>query len=108
MLKILIILKLNNVSYRGAASFFMDNLEYMDLLGIKILPSFQTLSRRAKELPLEEINESITEVFLDIEDLRRENAVGDSFCGKEKHQRLKDEENMKMTKGCLVGKFITH
>ncbi|MEM0173663.1 MAG: transposase [Sulfolobaceae archaeon] len=51
MLKILVILKLNNVSYRGAASFFMDNLEYMDLLGIKILPSFQTLSRREKELP---------------------------------------------------------
>ncbi|HDP77612.1 MAG TPA: hypothetical protein ENN47_05415, partial [Mesotoga infera] len=52
ILKLLVLLTLANISYRGAKSFLEGNVEYIDYLGLKTIPSFQTLSRRARQLSL--------------------------------------------------------
>ena len=55
ILKLSILLKLCDISYRGAKSFLEKNPKYMELLDLKNIPPFQTISRRVRELPLRQI-----------------------------------------------------
>ena len=47
ILKILILLQIFRISYRSSAIFLRNHEEYMEMIGIREIPSFQTLSRRA-------------------------------------------------------------
>lgn len=47
ILKILIILKMFDKSYRKSEDFFRNNYEYLYLIVIDEIPSFQTISYRA-------------------------------------------------------------
>ena len=44
----------------------------MEVLGLKNIPPFQTISRRVRELHLHRINRGVENLFLDIEGLERE------------------------------------
>ena len=79
ILKLLVLLTLAKKSYRGAKRFLEGNVEYIDYLGLKTIPSFQTLSRRARQLSLHEIVQKITTLFTDVEGLEREEVAVDSF-----------------------------
>jgi len=79
ILKLSVLLKLCNISYRGAKNFLERNPKYMKLLGLKHIPPFQTISRRVRELPLHRINKDVVGLFLDIEGLERIELVVDSF-----------------------------
>ena len=65
ILKLSILLKLCNISYRGAKNFLEKNPEYMKLLGLENIPPFQTISRRVRELPLHRINKDVVNLFLE-------------------------------------------
>jgi len=71
ILKLSILLKLCGVSYRGAKHFLEKNPKYMELLDLKNIPPFQTISRRVRGLPLHRINKDVVNLFLDIEGLER-------------------------------------
>ncbi len=72
ILKLLVLLTLAKISYRGAAKGFLEgNGEYIEYLGLKTIPSFQTLSRRARQLPFHEIVQKATTLFTDAEGLER-------------------------------------
>ena len=47
ILKILILLQISDISYRSSGIFLENDREYMELIGINEIPSFQTLSRRS-------------------------------------------------------------
>ena len=51
----------------------------MELLDLKSIPPFQTISRRVRELPLHRINKDVVNLFLNIEGLERIKLVVDSF-----------------------------
>ena len=44
ILKLSLLLKLYDISYRGAKNFLEKNLKYMELLDLKSIPLFQTIS----------------------------------------------------------------
>ena len=67
------------LSYRGAKNFLEKNSKYMELLDLKNIPPFQTISRRVRKLPLHRINKDIVNLFLNIERLERIELVVDSF-----------------------------
>ncbi len=48
ILKILMLLQIFNISYRSSGIFLRNHEEYMRMIGIREIPSFQTLSRRAR------------------------------------------------------------
>ena len=79
ILKLSILLKLCDISYRGAKNFLEKNPRYMELLDLKNIPPFQTIPRRVRELPLHRINKDVVNLFLDIEGLERIELVVDSF-----------------------------
>ena len=56
ILKVLILLQIFSISYRSSGIFLENHSEYMELIGIKDIPSFQTLSRRSRSLDLHTIN----------------------------------------------------
>ena len=56
ILKILVLLQIFNISYRSSGIFLRNHIEYMELIGIKDIPSFQTLSRRSRSLDIHAIN----------------------------------------------------
>ena len=56
ILKILVLLQIFNISYRSSGIFLRNHSEYMEVIGIKDIPSFQTLSRRSRSLDLHAIN----------------------------------------------------
>ena len=43
ILKILILLQIFNISYRSSGIFLENHREYMESIGLKDVPSFQTL-----------------------------------------------------------------
>ena len=61
-LKILLLLHISGISYRSARIFLTNHEEYLRMIGLKEIPSFQTLSRRARAFDLHAINRGI--VFL--------------------------------------------
>ena len=62
ILKILVLLQIFGISYRSARIFLTNHEEYLRMIGLKEIPSFQTLSRRARKFDLHAINRGI--VFL--------------------------------------------
>lgn len=63
ILKVLIVLQIFNISYRSARIFLTNHEEYIRMVGIKEIPSFQTLSRRARMIDLHAINNEITSLY---------------------------------------------
>jgi transposase len=63
ILKVLIVLQIFNISYRSARIFLTNHEEYIRMAGIKEIPSFQTLSRRARMIDLHAINNEITYLY---------------------------------------------
>ena len=63
ILKILILLQIFNISYRSSGIFLENHGEYMELIGIKDIPSFQTLSRRSRSFDLHAINTEIESLY---------------------------------------------
>lgn len=82
IVKLVILLKLSNVSYRGTRNFLEGNPWYMELVELEVIPPFWTIARRAKELreEIERLNEKIANLFLDTEGLERNEVAVDSFC----------------------------
>ena len=62
ILKILILLQIFDISYRSSGIFLTSHEEYLRMIGLKEITSFQTLSRRARSMDLHAINREI--VFL--------------------------------------------
>ena len=56
ILKVLIVLQIFNISYRSARTFLTNHEEYIRMAGITEIPSFQTLSRRARMIDLHAVN----------------------------------------------------
>jgi len=79
ILKLSILLKLCDISYRGAKSFLEKNSKYMELLDLKNILPFQTISRKVRKLPLHRINKDVVNLFWDIEGLEKIELVVDSF-----------------------------
>ncbi len=59
IMKVIVLLQIFNVSYRSSRAFLMNHEEYIKMIGLREIPSFQTLSRRARSLDLHEINYKI-------------------------------------------------
>ena len=60
ILKILILLQISDISYRSSGIFLTSHEEYLRMIGLKEIPSFQTLSRRSRSMDLHAMNRSIT------------------------------------------------
>ncbi len=63
IVKILILLQIFHISYRSAGIFLRNHEEYAELIDLNEIPSFQTLSRRARMLDLHAINREITYLY---------------------------------------------
>ncbi len=63
ILKILILLQISDISYRSSGIFLTNHEEYLRMIGLKEIPSFQTLSRRARSFDLHAINRGITFLY---------------------------------------------
>ncbi len=74
ILKILVLLQIFGISYRSARIFLLNHVEYLHMVGISEIPSFQTLSRRSRMFDLHGINSEITSLYT-MDNI----AVADSF-----------------------------
>ena len=74
ILKILVMLQIFSIYYRSSGIFLTNHEEYLRMIGIKEIPSFQTLSRRARSMDLHAINRGIWFLFC-----MKECAALDSF-----------------------------
>ena len=63
ILKILVLLQIYGISYRSARIFLTNHEEYLRMIGLKEIPSFQTLSRRARSFDLHAINRGIVLLY---------------------------------------------
>ena len=63
ILKILVLLQIFGISYRSARIFLNNHEEYLAMVGVRDIPSFQTLSRRARSFDLHAINRGITFLY---------------------------------------------
>jgi hypothetical protein len=111
ILKILILLQIFNFSYRSSGIFLTNHEEYLRMIDIKEIPSFQTLSRRARKFDLHAMNRAITFLYS-----MKEYAAVDSFmidtckyptAMRRKHRgNYKDPESgwSKTTKGWTYGR----
>jgi len=63
IIKILILLQIYNISYRSSKLFFNNHKEYLRMININEIPSFQTLSRRSGIIDLHGINTEITSIY---------------------------------------------
>lgn len=63
ILKILVLLKIFNISYRSSGIFLRNHGEYMRMIGVREIPSFQTLSRRARSFDIHEISSDIAMAY---------------------------------------------
>ncbi|WGS64363.1 hypothetical protein [Marinitoga aeolica] len=59
ILKILILLKIAKKSYRKVENLFHNHPEFLSLIGINEIPSFQTISYRANKLDFRKINNDL-------------------------------------------------
>ena len=60
ILKLLVLLQIFNISYRSSKIFLTNHEGHLIMIGLKEIPSFQTLSRRSRSMDLHAINRSIT------------------------------------------------
>ena len=77
-MKIIVILQIYGISYRSSNRFFSNHPELMNLVGIRKIPDFRTLSYRALRIDWHEINAGI----IDLIESNVENAAIDSFIAK--------------------------
>ena len=63
IVKNLILLQIFRISYRSSAIFLRNHEEYMEIIGIHEIPSFQTLSKRARSLDMHTINREIASLY---------------------------------------------
>jgi hypothetical protein len=63
IIKIIIILKFYNISYRSSKYFFNNHREFMDLLNITDIPDFRTLSYRSLRIDWHYINSAIVDII---------------------------------------------
>ena len=63
IVKILIVLQIFNISYRSSRIFLTNHEKYLRMIGIKEIPSFQTLSRRARMIDLHSLNMEIASLY---------------------------------------------
>ena len=63
IVKLLIVLQIFNISYRSARIFLTSHEKYLRMIGIKEIPSFQTLSRRARMIDIHAVNNEITTLY---------------------------------------------
>jgi len=73
--KILLILHIYGISYRSAESFFRNHIDIKNVLGVREIPNFITLSRRARMIDWHKI---INEILKSI-NIYKENYGIDSF-----------------------------
>jgi len=64
IVKILMLLQIFHISYRSSAIFLGKHPEYMDMIGTGTIPSFQTISRRARSIDMHEINSEIASIYM--------------------------------------------
>ena len=62
-MKILLILQIFRISYRSATVSLINHRDYLRMMGIKEISSFQTLSRRAGLFGMHEINSEISFLY---------------------------------------------
>ena len=62
-MKILIVLQIFKISFRSARIFLLNHEEYLHIIGISEMPSFQVLPRRSRSLDLHAINREITSLY---------------------------------------------
>ena len=62
IVKIIVILKIYGVSYRSSKYFLNNHKEFMELLNIKDIPNFRTLSYRLLRIDWHFINSSIIDM----------------------------------------------
>lgn len=74
ILKILILLQIFNIPCRSSEILLTNHEEYLEMAGLNDIPSFQTLSRRARKFDLHAINRAITFLYS-----MKEIAAVDSF-----------------------------
>ena len=74
IMKILVLLNIFNISYRSSRIFLINHEEYLNMIDLKDIPSFQTLSRRSRMIDLHALNRKIT-----CESSMNECAAMDSF-----------------------------
>ena len=60
IMKILVLLNIFGISYRSAGIFLWNHEEYLNMIDLKEIPSFQTLSRRVRSFDLHALNRKIT------------------------------------------------
>ncbi len=63
IVKIIVILKIYGVSYRSSKYFFNNHKEFMELLDIKKIPDFRTLSYRSLRIDWHYINSLIIDII---------------------------------------------
>jgi IS5 family transposase len=63
ILKILVLLQIFNISYRSSGIFLRNHEEYMRMIGIREIPSFQTLSRRDRSFDIHAISSHIAMTY---------------------------------------------
>ena len=63
IVKIIVILKIYGVSYRSSKYFFNNHREFMELLNIKDIPDFRTLSYRSLRIDWHFINAAIIDII---------------------------------------------
>jgi hypothetical protein len=63
IIKILVLLQIFGISYRSARIFLNNHEEYLAMVGVRDIPSFQTLSRRARSFDLHAINREIVLLY---------------------------------------------
>jgi len=73
--KILLILHIYGISYRSAESFFRNHIDIKNVLGVREIPNFITLSRRARMIDWHKINNEILQSI----DTYKENSAIYSF-----------------------------
>jgi len=111
IVKILMLLQIFHISYRSSAIFLGKHPEYMDMIGTGTIPSFQTISRRARSIDMHEINSEIASLYM-----YGTMAAMDSFMihtckystasRRRRHRKYKDPESgwSKTTKGWSYGR----
>jgi hypothetical protein len=63
IVKIVVILKIYGVSYRSSRYFFNNHKEFMELLKVKDISDFRTLSYRALRIDWHFINSSVIDII---------------------------------------------
>ena len=63
IVKTLIVLHIFNISYRSSRIFLTSHEKYIRIIGIKEIPSFQALSRRARMIDSHAINMEIASLY---------------------------------------------